>query len=653
MKKLAAVLDFTALVRKRRGAVPTSTSRSKTSRVLFVSTICLLHIIAGCGRSRNSQYDESSQKRNQQKRSNEIQSSSRSAISATSYSNLETSKSLNVASELRKALDPQQDGWDTEAIAEKCQTLLKQIPQIAELEGSKFVSPNVRFTPLRPGELEDRAVTNSFSVQRSLMEEQRATLFGRRALQQEVAKLNRSWSNSEPDRVEIKVFHFSELDERRFSTKAYYEASGRAKSGSESIAQQNATWSCVWRQRGDGKLELEELLVDDFAEVTSKGPWFVDVTHDVLAGNPSYSRQLLRGMNHWLRTIPESHGIHDAARHGLAVGDVNGDHLDDLYICQTGGLPNRLLVQSPDGRAEDLSERSGTDWLDATSSALIIDLDNDGDQDLVLAMSGHLILMENDGRAQFRVRKRLDVPDQATDVKSLCAADFDLDGDLDIYLCVDLAGEKTEAIVAFVYHDANDGGRNGLFANQLSEGLPWEFEDVTRATGLDVNNRRHSLAAAWEDYDLDGDQDLYVANDYGQNCLYRNDGGTFVDVAEQLGVVDYGSGMSVSWGDYNRDRRPDLYVSNMWSSAGGRITKQDGFRDVVDSEVLPLYRRFAKGNTLFENTPKGNFHDVGAEQAVEMGRWAWSSLFADINNDGWEDLLVANGYLTSPDENDL
>jgi hypothetical protein len=74
-----------------------------------------------------------------------------------------------------------------------------------------------------------------------------------------------------------------------------------------------------------------------------------------------------------------------------------------------------------------------------------------------------------------------------------------------------------------------------------------------------VNNQRFSYAAAWDDYDQDGDFDLYVANDFGRNNLYRNDRTGFEDVADELGVEDTGSGMSVSWGDVNGDGWMDLY----------------------------------------------------------------------------------------------
>ena len=170
---------------------------------------------------------------------------------------------------------------------------------------------------------------------------------------------------------------------------------------------------------------------------------------------------------------------------------------------------------------------------------------------------------------------------------------------------------------------------------------------------MDANNRRHSLAAAWEDYDNDGDQDLYVANDYGQNCLYQNTNGKFRDVAKELDLVDFGSGMSVSWSDFDQDGWMDLYVGNMFSSAGNRIARQATFQNLVARNSSEILTRFAKGNSLFHNRGNEVFDEVGKQANIEMGRWAWSSLFCDINNDGFDDAIIANGYVTNDDQRDV
>ena len=101
----------------------------------------------------------------------------------------------------------------------------------------------------------------------------------------------------------------------------------------------------------------------------------------------------------------------------------------------------------------------------------------------------------------------------------------------------------------------------------------------------------------------------------------------------------------------------DLYVSNMWSSAGNRIAYQSRFLSAgADRSTLGSFRRHARGNSLFVNASQQGaerFTDISTDAGVTMGGWAWSSRFVDINNDGWEDLLVANGYITQDDDRDL
>ena len=103
-------------------------------------------------------------------------------------------------------------------------------------------------------------------------------------------------------------------------------------------------------------------------------------------------------------------------------------------------------------------------------------------------------------------------------------------------------------------------------------------------------------------------------------------------------------------GDFNRDGLPDIYVGNMFSSAGNRIAYQRQFRTDVDEETRALYQRHARGNSLFQNMGNGKFQDVSQTAAVTEARWAWSSNFTDINNDGWQDLVVANGMVTGTDD---
>ena len=324
----------------------------------------------------------------------------------------------------------------------------------------------------------------------------------------------------------------------------------------------------------------------------------------------------------------------------MAVGDVNGDELHDVYLCQSGGLSNQLLVQRPDGTLRDVSAASGTDWLDRSRSALLIDLDNDGDADLVVGLGPAIVLMENDGSGTFIQRANLVTE---TDPLSLAAADYDLDGDLDVYACFYSPDESNDARFPqpVPQHDANNGGRNRLYRNDGD----WKFSDVTKDAGLDANNKRWSLAAAWEDIDNDGDPDLYVANDFGPNAMYKNEAGRFTEVTETTGTKDAAFGMSVSFGDVDRDGRMDLYI-NMYSYAGNRVSGQARFLSKGQEPLRQALGRLAVGNTLLTAGANGRFDNVSTARGVNRGGWAWSSRFADLNNEGWLDLLTVNGYVT-------
>ncbi len=426
-------------------------------------------------------------------------------------------------------------------------------------------------------------------------------------------------------------------------TDIFVQASGKKSEGS--IQQVNAKWQVFWTLKSPPQIFEIRIIEHDF--IDSNGS-FTDCTAEALTDRKLIDSQFVYGREHWFSQTENALGV-EGRGNGIAIGDVNNDGLEDLYFCQSAGLPNRLLLRQPDGSLRDLSAAAGVDWLDTTRAALFVDLDNDGDQDLALTMGTRLVLHENVGNGTFPIRAVLV---SKSVLFSLNAIDFDRDGDLDLFTCgYSGAGQISPADVfasPMPYHDANNGAPNALLANDGR----WGFRDVTAETGLGVHNLRFSLASVWEDYDNDGDQDLYVANDFGRNNLYRNDDGKFTDVAAEAGVEDIGPGMSASWGDANNDGLSDLYVSNMFSSAGSRITRQKQFQSGLDSESLASFQRHARGNSLFINQGDGTFIDVAESSGAVMGRWAWGSLFVDLNNDGWKDLYVTNGFVTAEKPDD-
>ncbi len=549
--------------------------------------------------------------------------------------------------------DPRRDGWDTEVLSDAVGRQLGRLARMLQdpagsspADLSEWVAPDFRCGSLRPDPRQTEYSDSALTVLRAAGGGPDA-FHGPAGLIDAVKRLQEAFPGAKSVYAKFKIVGVTPSPTST-TTRIYFQASASSSVGRACV---RATWTCRWTP-GDASPRLTWIGVRDYEEVASVGaPWFADCTQAALGHNPSFETQLRYGMNHWVERIEISLGMNQHVASGLAVGDVDGDGREDLYLCQAGGLPNRLFVQNPDGTATDRSAEAGVDWLDYSSGALLVDFDNDGDQDLAVGTQDGVLIMSNDGRGRFTLRATLT---GERNTKSLAAADFDQDGDLDLFHCSDrtipksMEGEPTGP-AEFVYHDANTGGQSALFRNDGN----WTFVEVTREVGLDVDGTRHSLAASWDDYDEDGDLDLYVANDFGPNSLFRNDGGRFRSLAREAGVDDRASGMSVCWGDYNGDGRPDLYVGNMFSSAGSRIAEQPRFKAEESAELREIYKRFAKGNTLFANAGDGTFRDTGAQARVEMGRWSWSSNFVDVNNDGWEDLAVANGYITGEDDADL
>src|SRR5262249_16010013 len=157
-------------------------------------------------------------------------------------------------------------------------------------------------------------------------------------------------------------------------------------------------------------------------EVARRGegsPLFAEATEAVLGGNRSYREQLVPGVDYWLERSEswiESDGF---GHHRIAGGGVNGDGLDRPSLLPNRRPPTLLCGQTPDGPATDRSAEAGVDWLERTRSALFVDFDNDGDQDLVVATSVALLFMANDGTGHFEPRASLSVNDGVVSATAL------------------------------------------------------------------------------------------------------------------------------------------------------------------------------------------------------------------------------------------
>ncbi len=448
-----------------------------------------------------------------------------------------------------------------------------------------------------------------------------------------VSKLHRIFAGQEPapaglqswvaKRNQIKAARFYPLPEGR--VRYEFKTDGRYYTG-------------VWA--------LPDYRVVSETTVSSPRPYFRDVTGHVFGQTPSFREQLLNGNPYWRARLDAASGIDVYGNQGIAVGDIDGDGVDEIYVCQPGGLPNRLYKLRPDGTAEDITKRAGLAILDDTTCALFADFRNKGTQDLVVLRAQGPLLFLNQGDGTFREQPgafRFATKAQGS-FTGMAAADYDRDGRLDLYLCcyVYFQSEDQYQFPA-PYPDAKNGPPNFLFRN-VSTGDGLTFEDVTAVSGINQNNDRFSFAPAWCDSNGDGWPDLYVANDFGRNNFYRNRGGKFSDAAAEAGVEDMGPGMSASWFDYDGDGKLDLYVSNMWTAAGQRVVKDPAFHPA--SNQAEAFRRHTKGNSLYRNRGDGTFEER-PQEGVEMGRWAWSSGGFDLNLDGTPEILVCTGMVTN------
>ncbi len=454
--------------------------------------------------------------------------------------------------------------------------------------------------------------------------------------------------------VQVAEFRITSIDVDRAAgtarTEARYDLVGPAKP--QGRVQSSGCWRIAWSRGADRVWRVTRWSAAEQLRSRAGAPVFTEVTGTALGGNDSFRRQLAVPLDAWSATLDSGIGRDSNGHNGVSAGDADGDGLDDLYMAQPAGLPNRLFRARGDGTFEDVTERAGLAVLDDTTQSIFADVDNDGDEDLVLALSSGPALFRNDGGGRFT---RVPGAFQMQDVlrgspMSMAMADYDRDGFLDLYVCVYSfyygAGEG-KAGTPMPYHDAENGPPSILFHND-GHG---RFVDVTREAGLDAGNDRYHFAAAWGDYDGDGWPDLVVANDFGRKNLYHNRGRqggrvTFEDVTKAAGLEDHGAGMSASFLDYDNDGRLDVYFGNMWSDAGQRVTEKAGFMPEAPSEVRASYRRHVRGNSLFRNLGDGRFEDVTLAARAEKAGWAWSSDALDFDSDGWDDLYVANGMLT-------
>ena len=520
---------------------------------------------------------------------------------------------------------------------------IRQRPVSIGAAAGAMIGPQFRGGPLLAGESD--AASGVLEIARAGPSP--AATLDRAAFQKELATLVAGFRTL--DVAEFLITRIETEASGAARTTVRFDLSGTAAAGGRT--ERIGRWQMRWQEQA-GHWTIAEWTTLGSVTSRSATPVFSEATSVAFGRIPAFTTQLTPNLDDWIARLDSAFMPGGMGHHGVSVGDADGDGLDDLYISQPSGLPNRLFRNNGDGTFSDITESAGMAVLDSTSQSLFIDVDNDGDEDLLLVTRGGPLLFTNDGKAHFTFVPdafQLTHPLRGT-LTSAAVADYDRDGFVDLYLCAYsflIGASEDKAGPPAPYHDAENGPPNVLLHND-GHG---HFVEVTDAVGLNEHNDRFSFAATWGDVDEDGWPDLLVANDFGRKNLYRNLGQVngqvrFQDVTDSAGVADYGAGMSAAFVDYDNDGHLDIYTGNMWTAAGMRVTALPGFLPQAPPEIRALYQRHARGNSLFHNRGDGTFEDVTLKAGAEFGRWAWSSDALDFDNDGFEDLLVVNGMFT-------
>ena len=346
-----------------------------------------------------------------------------------------------------------------------------------------------------------------------------------------------------------------------------------------------------------------------------------------------------------LAGTPEKLHIVDSSTGGTAVFDYDNDGDVDIFIVngsRLGGFPPgeepraTLYRNEGDWRFADVGAVAGVDHAGWGMGCATADYNADGWVDLYLTNYGPNALFRNEGDGRFT-----DVAEQAgvaNSAWSMAASfgDYDGDGDLDFYLTnyIDFDPEFVPANPNFCRWFGLDvfcgprglaGARDAFYRNE-GPGKAWSFVEASREFGL-ADYCYYGYGALTGDFDNDGDPDIYIANDATPNILYLNEGGRFRDIAPISSSAYSENGMpqasmGVATGDYDGDGDLDLFISHF----------------AYDN------------NTFYQNNGRGFFQDVSFATGIgapSHRHLAWGTGFFDYDNDGDEDLFVANGHIFS------
>ena len=339
---------------------------------------------------------------------------------------------------------------------------------------------------------------------------------------------------------------------------------------------------------------------------------------------------------------PDKHYLVEMMGGGVGLFDCDNDGKLDILVVGDSTLENYLHGGDPmvylyhqdgDLHFTDITRSAGLTTLGWGMGLAIADFDNDGLPDIYVTGYGHNVLYHNLGGCKFEdVTERAHVAGGGFSVGAAWA-DYDRDGHLDLfvsrYVHSDIHHLPQTGSASFNYKGLpvevpGAEGESFLLFHNRGDGT---FEEVSAKAGVDNAEKRRGMGVVWGDVDDDGWPDLFVANDMDANYLYRNrHDGTFEDIGMMTGVAVDPSGLELGnmagdFGDFDRDGKLDLVVTRF------------------GNQPVSLYRNQGeKGFTDLTWDAK-----IGRRSAAPV---KWGTGFADFDNDGWPDILVANGNVS-------
>lgn len=323
-------------------------------------------------------------------------------------------------------------------------------------------------------------------------------------------------------------------------------------------------------------------------------------------------------------------GAHSLPAAAGAVIELDNQPPEELFLGGGHGQPDQILRYT-DGAFQEIS--SEVDYTkevdDATLSSLSLDIDLDGDNDLLISRSGGIWLYTNDNGKL--TGKLLDAPmNDDTTPLSIAVADLNNDGHFDMYVSGYLKKELIEG-----YNIFNQEGYGGTSALLINNGDN-SFTNKTEESGLLY--KHNTFQGVFADVDNDGDADLVVAHDTGQVRTWRNKGdGTFENVANPNSDV-YSYPMGIGMTDYDNDGRVDFFFSNTGTTAPAFMARGDLRSDQV----------YHSKWILFHNEGDFRFTDTAEATKLADYEFSWGACFDDFNLDGLPDLVVAENYVDMP-----